>query len=646
MTTLRYGNGRLTLNKSSRYVGVKMRKGTSLPTTRSLDGPKIAGKLGGFELVEAVATRSIDGPSTDSMLDNLRQNEHVIQGTNVYETEGSTEPVVPTGELYVVFRPWASAAEQQTCLDELHLTTVETRGPGAFVVRLSADSPNPISCAIKLQEHALVAIAEPDLAMQMEFSVMLPSDPLFELQWHLQNTGVDFRDTPSAVFGESKEGADAKVVAAWKELGNLGSSAITMAIIDNGFDLDHPDFDGSHRVVHPWDYVSNSPDMDRAPSDTHGTLCAGVALAGTNGAGIVGVAPNCRFMPIRNKELSDIMIELIFNRVIDLGADVVSCSWGRPGMSLDGQSMIDVPLSTRQREAVVKATREGRDGRGCVILFAAGNNNRPISDFCRLPEVIAVGASTSMDERADYSNFGPNLSILGPSGGRVPVITTAVTDEHSTSRGIASAVQFHSGGEDLSYAGIPSDYKGFAGTSCSCPVVAGVCALMLSANPDLASSEVKQILEQTANKIGDGYDERGHSDLMGYGRVNALEAVLEAKRRRRTPARPAITGPIAIQHELHGKIYNQDDYRIFHLNLDTGLDIKITPGAGVDAEFELDLKRGSRPETIIDHESRDKYSVDNCADHLALDKIKKEDYYLIVRPVHGAGDFKVTISLK
>ncbi|MEZ4684648.1 MAG: S8 family serine peptidase [Bacteroidia bacterium] len=645
MPTFRYGGKLISLEKSSLLVGLKMRKGTSLQRSRGLEAPAPSSRLGGFQLIPVVQERGLGQADSESFLDELRNEEDVLVGTHVYQPDNDASlPMVPTGELYLVFRPWASPEDQQAIIDRFSLSIIQKRGKNGYILRLGPDSPNPISCVVALQAEALVAIAEPDLAMPLEFSMTLPDDPFFKFQWHLKNDGTDFRDSPAGVYNEARAGADARVVEAWQALGNMGSPAIVMAIVDNGFDLDHPDFDGRGRLVQPWDFVNNSPEPDRDPDDTHGTLCAGVALAGTNGKGIVGVAPNSRFMPVRNKELSDTMIELIFERVMSLGADVVSCSWGRPGLSVDGESMIDIPLSTRQREAVVRAATKGRGGRGCVILFAAGNSNRRLSDFCRLPEIIAVGASTSMDERADYSNFGPELSVLGPSGGRTPVISTFVSDG-GPERTEVSAVVTRQSGEDLGFAGIPGDYKGFAGTSCSCPVVAGVCALVLSANPELSSVEVKEILEKTADKIGEGYGADGQSDLMGHGRVNALRAVQEAIKRRRTPARPPINDPLRIGTELQGRLYHEQDFQIFHINLDKSLTIQVEPGEGTDAVFELDLKRGARPEHLDDHDPRQRFEEDGKANTLSLKKIRDDDYFLIVRSAKGAGDFKLKITL-
>jgi subtilisin-like proprotein convertase family protein len=109
-----------------------------------------------------------------------------------------------------------------------------------------------------------------------------------------------------------------------------------------------------------------------------------------------------------------------------------------------------------------------------------------------------------------------------------------------------------------------TDYTfGFGGTSSSCPLVGGVAALVLSANPDLSAGEVKEILEITADKIVDNdpdpqlelslgnYDANGHSQWFGYGKVNAFRAVAEAVRRRggnglqtfRADAEPALIIP-------------------------------------------------------------------------------------------------------
>ena len=135
--------------------------------------------------------------------------------------------------------------------------------------------------------------------------------------------------------------------------------------------------------------------------------------------------------------------------------------------------------------------------------------------------MIAVGASTSRDEHAFYSNQGPELWVCAPSNGDWPII--------------APKASWDAGRwfDDVSR-GETGLYKHFGGTSSATPLVAGIVALMLSANPKLTAKEVKEILAQTADKIGrpSDYDSNGHSKKFGYGRVNADKAVAEANRRK------------------------------------------------------------------------------------------------------------------
>jgi hypothetical protein len=161
------------------------------------------------------------------------------------------------------------------------------------------------------------------------------------------------------------------------------------------------------------------------------------------------------------------------------------------------------------------ATTNGRGGKGMVILFAAGNSNDDTDrdNYVSSQFVIGVAASTNFDTRAGYSRFGSAVSISAPSSGGSLGITT--TD-------LSGAGGYSSG-----------NFTGsFGGTSSACPLAAGIAALMLSVNPDLTWNEVKQILEQTADKIdadNGNYNDQGFSVFYGYGRVNAFRAVEMAR---------------------------------------------------------------------------------------------------------------------
>ena len=160
-----------------------------------------------------------------------------------------------------------------------------------------------------------------------------------------------------------------------------------------------------------------------------------------------------------------------------------------------------------------------------------------------------MSASTSIDERSNYSNFGKEISICAPSSGAggMGILTADVTKRY--------------GGNDYPGGYEPGDYTySFGGTSSACPLVAGVCALMLSVNPELKSIDVKNILQSTARKIGSGYDINGHSILYGYGCVNALEAV------RRTSQEPNKYSSSIKNNYLKPNMYNNEVYHCILCN--------------------------------------------------------------------------------
>ncbi|RMF04388.1 MAG: peptidase S8 and S53 subtilisin kexin sedolisin, partial [Bacteroidetes bacterium] len=176
-----------------------------------------------------------------------------------------------------------------------------------------------------------------------------------------------------------------------------------------------------------------------------------------------------------------------------------------------------------------KAALQGRNGKGCVILYAVGNDNlNYVNYYAAHPDVIAVAASTSQDTHASYSNRGREVTVCAPSNGDWPIIAARASWDPGLSWETGNFRYWRDGRDRGEH------YKHFGGTSSSTPLVAGICALILSANPELTAKQVKQILIKTADKIGhpSEYDSRGHSLKYGYGRVNADNAVREAIRLR------------------------------------------------------------------------------------------------------------------
>ncbi|MEM9450017.1 MAG: S8 family serine peptidase [Cyanobacteria bacterium P01_E01_bin.6] len=355
-------------------------------------------------------------------------------------------------------------------------------------------------------------------------------------QWHLRKTTLDGLSIDAYVNVED----------AWKTTQGEG---ITIAVIDDGVDIDHPEFKQLDKIVYPRDVTLGVDDprpKDPHPEykDNHGTACAGVACAsGTDQA--FGVAPAAKLMPIRFVSGLGSQAETdAFIWAVDQGADIISCSWGPP----DGpwwdpgnpghQQVVSLPDSTRL--AIDYAVTHGRNGKGCVITWAAGNGNESVDNdgYARYDKVIAVAACNDSNRRSIYSDYGQAIWCTFPSSdfGYPPL-----NHPKPKTSGIWTTDRFGANGYNSGMlnpdAEAPGDEHGhytetFGGTSSACPGVAGIAALILAANSDLRWDEVKTILRQAAVKIdevGGNYDEDGHSPFYGYGRPDPAQAVAIAR---------------------------------------------------------------------------------------------------------------------
>ncbi|HEV7905826.1 MAG TPA: S8 family serine peptidase, partial [Pyrinomonadaceae bacterium] len=518
--TLKFGGDTLKFVKSKKYIAIKPHAGIDRRELAEL-APELASTasssttLGGFQVINI----SDAAQPAEETLDALRAAPAVSVGTHVFHTSDDEVPFVPTGQIYIEYEPDAPLEECQKLLEDFSLQIVEARGARELIAQVTADSANPLKTAAALQESPLVKVAEPDLATPGQIqSFSLPSDPRLIDQWHLRNKGFH-RGTALGFLA----GSDARVMDAWERSQNLGSPNVVVAVIDDGFDLSHPDLTGGWKIVAPKDFTRNStsPLPDPLNEDWHGTACAGVAVGNADGTGIAGAAPRSRLMPLRwGKDLSDGELEKWFDYAREQGAWVVSCSWKARARVFK--------LSTRASRAIERCAREGRGGLGCVICFAAGNENSDINSpsgdsvngFAIHPDVIAVAASNSRDQRSSYSNFGDAISICAPSSGAGGwgITTSDVMGQYTR------------GGQTFESGYSPGAYTDdFGGTSSATPLVAGICALILSVKPTLRALEVKELIERTARRIGpDSSYVEGRSREFGYGCIDAATAVAAA----------------------------------------------------------------------------------------------------------------------
>ncbi len=497
------GQGMFILKKSPKLIGVKLRPNAKKLPAEIQKGKIFARGLGGFVIYQPYLGRR----KIDSVLDVVRKSRNVVLGTHVYYIQGSKTPVVPTGKILVVFTNSTKIKERKRILDSLKLKIDRRFLKTRYVVSVTNKSPNPLRCCIELMAHEEITSAMPDWdAPQTLHEDLLPGDNLQPYQWHLRNQGAAPGEPASRILPN----ADLKIMDAWDRLGNKGSDQITIAVIDQSFQIDHPSYKDQVVATH-----SIYTDPFAPIGSGHGTSCASLISASDNDEGITGVAPGCNLILIEGSTFSWDVLESIFDFCKKKKVDVISCSWG----SIQHHDA----LGPMHQEVIRNITSTGRNGLGIPILFSAGNENEErINHFGRMAEVIAVAGSSSADEHFDESNRGPEITVAAPAG-NFPILTARAKFKTGIEKSFFRDGQLR---------GPVGEYQHFEGTSASCPLVAGVCALILSANPKLTATEVKEILTLTADKIGsmNEYVE-GHSLRFGYGRVNADRAVAEALRR-------------------------------------------------------------------------------------------------------------------
>ncbi|MGD1913588.1 MAG: S8 family serine peptidase [Rivularia sp. (in: cyanobacteria)] len=485
-------------------------------------------------------------------MSQARSSENVAFASHVYQIKGNSgNKVYLSDQITIEFASWVDSLRINATAAKFGLVLNKTVNdlPNTFVFFVGKQATqNPIKIANRLQSQPEVITSEPNIIIHQETHYK-PRDPLYFQQWYLNHNGGN----------QLANGSHISIEKAWDI--TRGVRSVIVAVVDDSFDLNHPDFMGSGKIVAPLDLKDK--DFLQIPTQkqpSHGSACARIAIAEENGTGIAGVAPGCAFMPILTSGfLDDESVETIFDWAIQKGASVISCSWGA--------SAVYFPLSLRQRAAITRAATKGRNGKGCVILFAAGNANRPIhgtvsergwvknivagetkwlNGFAVHPDAIAVAASTSLNKKAAYSNWGNNISVCAPSNNAQPGIWFEQTGFVNTQPAIPASLSgrgmFTTDRKAASGYSKDNFTPYFGGTSSATPVVAGVVGLILSANPDLTTQQVKRILEETADKIVDlepdpqlglrygSYDDKGHSPWFGYGKVNALSAVKAAQK--------------------------------------------------------------------------------------------------------------------
>lgn len=328
-------------------------------------------------------------------------------------------------------------------------------------------------------------------------------------------TDIEFVD--DIHFASAPSYNDAKYTNQWNLTGEYGinlnnthsittgSEEITVAVIDNGFILNHPDMPLDASLS--WDANSQTTPAkqyyyDGATANNHGIGVAGIIGANiNNNIGIAGIAPGVKIMAISVRiEMTDTTdltaLTALRNAVeyaYDSGADVINNSWTT---NIKHQSL---------NEVIENALTSGRNEKGCVVIFATGNDGLNISKmpYSENSDVISVGATIPDGFRWTGSNYSEHLDIVAP-GSYIPTLSENPL------------------------------YRNPEGTSFAAPHVAAVASLILSVNPQLSSNQVTEILSRTATKLPEYTFSMSGSygswdEEVGYGIVNCYDAVTLAQ---------------------------------------------------------------------------------------------------------------------
>lgn len=394
----------------------------------------------------------------------------------------------------------------------------------------------PVLCVLGLNACGGGGSGEPNTAAANATSDTV--DPLFTRQWHLKNSGQVTTSGAAATAG-----ADINVEPAWAACGDGGTckgEGITIAVVDTGIEIAHKDLQSNiatalnHRIYSMSGAANGNPTSTVTDADNaHGTQVAGViASRDNNGLGGRGVAPRASLVGynLMQANTTSNKVDAMTYQIASIA--VSNNSWGPP----DGTGQLS-DSSLLWRDAIDYGLANGRNGRGTIYVWPAGNGHSlngqgewSNSDgYANYRGVIAVGALNAQGKRAYYSEPGANVWISAPGGESCATGHAVTTTDLSGSGGSNTGAVAHEVSD--------GDYtQCAAGTSFATPVVSGVAALMVQANPALTWRDVRAILAQTARQ-NDASDPqwvinaggRRVHHAYGFGMVDASAAVTAAR---------------------------------------------------------------------------------------------------------------------
>ncbi len=315
------------------------------------------------------------------------------------------------------------------------------------------------------------------------------TEPLYFEQWAINYN--------QAFYTQNSINKDAHIHAE-KSMGRYTGKGIKLAVIDIGFEVNHPEF--SKNITHTFNSKDSSLSVECTHSQYcyHGTATTGVIASNINKQGLRGIAPDVDLTLIQLDLSADYLSDEKILNALDYadkqGVDIINNSWGIDFVSPVIQEKID------------KMTREGRGGKGIVFVFAVGNDGVDNKyDISMLDTVIGVGSTDEGNVRAVYSNYGAGLDIVAPGGGKLGITTTNQDIMTNTV-------------DD--YLRAESEDRVFNGSSAAAAIVSGSLALMLQKDKNISLPKVVNAIREKSDKAGYLPYVNGRNDFYGFGKLN------------------------------------------------------------------------------------------------------------------------------
>jgi subtilisin family serine protease len=493
----------------------------------------------------------VGGTNIDSLIGVLNTDTSIIRAQYVFENEWGGREVFGDG---IVIQK-ADNIDQNN-YDSLlyHYSVIETGYNAAiesirYLKVMKNSSLTVLEIANLLHRETGILFSHPRLLKRNYKRFYIPNDKLFPYQYNFNNTNIYRMDIIDSTIGK-----DIDACLAWEI--TQGNPAIKIAILDDGI-TDHPDF-APGVIIDTIDVIGDYIDpiiMDSncVPCDScgHGFGLAGLLIGTHNDIGIAGLVPQCKliFIKINDKNgafpYTDSALAAALVLAAQKGANIISNSWGCQMCGPTDEMTVALNNITDPRLM----------GFSCSVFFAAGNYGSGLIAYpARMPQVLAVGSTDSVDSRWDYSCFGVDLDVMATSG-NIPHWTTIFPGRAASGSIMTTDYPGVNGYNTYLYEDPylplcnvyidepPLDSVGvdyfcsFGGTSAACPQVAGIAAMIMSRRPDLKDSNytIYSIIEHSAeDQVGPdaGYtpDLPGWDQYYGWGRVNAFRALLAVSR--------------------------------------------------------------------------------------------------------------------